>query len=87
MAGQLAEFGPPAEPKNDAPPASRQLSARELEVMQLLAEGRTNKEVAGHLGIRVRTVESHRAHIMSKLRFHSLSDVVRYAVRHHIVES
>lgn len=71
-------------PKGQA--ARPSLSQRECEVMQLLAEGKTNKEVAGRLGISVRTVESHRAHIMNKLRFRSLSDLVRYAVRNQVVQ-
>jgi DNA-binding NarL/FixJ family response regulator len=61
------------------------LSAREKEVVQLLAEGRSNKEVATALGISVRTVETHRSNIMRKLNLGSISDLVRYAVRNKIV--
>lgn len=57
------------------------LSPREREVVQLLAEGRTSKEVAVALDISPRTVESHRANIMTKLRLTSLADLVRYAIR------
>jgi DNA-binding NarL/FixJ family response regulator len=60
------------------------LSAREREIVQLLAEGMTNKEVAGHLNISVKTVETHRSHIMQKLSLNSLSDLVRYAIRNKI---
>jgi DNA-binding CsgD family transcriptional regulator len=52
----------------------------------LLAEGKTNKEVAALLGISVKTTETHRAHIMAKLDLHSVSDLVRYAIRNHIIE-
>ena len=68
------------------PPAGNPLSAREVEIIQLLTEGNTNKEVASRLGISVRTVEDHRAKIMRKLHFRSFSDLVRYAIRNRIVE-
>ena len=61
------------------------LTHREREVVQLLAEGRTNKDVAESLGISVRTVETHRNNIMRKLGGHTLSDLVRYAVRNNLV--
>lgn len=61
------------------------LSMREREVIALLAKGKTNKEIAGLLGISNRTVESHRARIMLKLDLDSLSDLVRYAVRTEII--
>lgn len=63
-----------------------QLTARERETLQLLAEGKTNKEVASVLGISVKTAETHRAAIMRKLKLPSFSDLVRYAVRHNIIE-
>jgi len=66
-------------------PFSR-LSARELEIVKLVAESKSNKEVATLLQISVKTVESHRAHIMEKLGLHSVTDLVRYAVRNNIVE-
>lgn len=59
---------------------------RETEVIRLLAEGKTNKEVARVLGISQRTAENHRAKIMEKLGLKSLSELVRYAVRNEIVE-
>ena len=71
----------------EAPPSLGQdLTAREREVVQLLAEGKTNKEVAAALGISVKTAETHRNHIMQKLRLGSLTQLVRYAVRNKIVE-
>jgi DNA-binding NarL/FixJ family response regulator len=62
------------------------LTAREREVVQLLAEGRNNKEVAEALAISYKTVETHRAAIMRKLSLRSLADLVRYAIRERIVE-
>jgi DNA-binding NarL/FixJ family response regulator len=59
---------------------------REREIIQLVAEGRSNKEVAAILGMSVRTVENHRAHIMEKLSLHSTSELVRYAIRNHVIE-
>jgi DNA-binding NarL/FixJ family response regulator len=58
---------------------------REREVLQLLAEGKTNKAVASALGISVMTVETHRANIMHKLGAHSIADLVHYAVRNKII--
>lgn len=62
------------------------LTSREREILQLLAEGRSNKEVARRLTIGVKTVEAHRAAIMRKIGANSIVDVVRYAVRNQIVE-
>jgi DNA-binding NarL/FixJ family response regulator len=62
------------------------LSAREREIVQLLAEGKSNKEVASTLGISVRTAETHRNNLMQKLSFHSISDLVRYAIREKMIE-
>lgn len=63
------------------------LTAREREVMQLLAEGNTNKETAALMGISVSTVETHRTKIMQKLELKSFADLVLYAVRKGIVNS
>lgn len=62
------------------------LTERELGVLQMLAEGKCNKEVATAMNVSVRTVESHRNRIMHKMQFGSFSDLVRFAVRHSIVE-
>jgi DNA-binding NarL/FixJ family response regulator len=62
------------------------LTTREREVVQLLAEGKSNKEVADHLGISTRTAEGHRAEIMRKLKFESLAELIRYAIRNEIVQ-
>jgi DNA-binding NarL/FixJ family response regulator len=63
------------------------LSGREREIVQLLAEGKSNKEVARVLGISVKTAETHRSNIMHKMQFASLADLVRYAVRNKLVSS
>jgi DNA-binding NarL/FixJ family response regulator len=63
------------------------LSPREREVIQLVAEGNSNKEVAAALGISRKTIECHRANIMRKLNVHTLSDLVHYAIRNRIVEA
>lgn len=67
-------------------PSRNRLTPREREIVQLLAEGKSNKEIAGFLGISVKTAETHRANIMLKLDFHSLADLVRYAVRNNIIQ-
>jgi DNA-binding NarL/FixJ family response regulator len=63
------------------------LTPREREIVQLLSEGKSSKEVAVTLGISVKTSETHRANIMRKLDIHSVSQLVRYAVRNQIVEA
>jgi DNA-binding NarL/FixJ family response regulator len=62
------------------------LSDREREVLQLIAEGRSNKEVAQLLNLSVSTVESHRKHIMEKLDLHNTAAMVRFAVRKGIIQ-
>jgi DNA-binding NarL/FixJ family response regulator len=64
-----------------------ELTPREREIVQLLAEGKSNKEVAATLGISVKTVETHRAAIMRKLRCDSFAELVRYAIRHKMVQA
>jgi len=63
------------------------LTPREREIVQLLAEGKSSKEVAVGLGISVKTAETHRANIMRKLEIHSVSELVRYAVKNQIIEA
>ncbi|HTZ46456.1 MAG TPA: response regulator transcription factor [Verrucomicrobiae bacterium] len=67
-------------------PRSR-LTSREREIVQLLAEGKSSKEVAAVLGISVKTAETHRANIMRKLQVHSVSELVRYAIKNGIIEA
>ena len=75
---------------NDMPSTRKRagdlLTGREREILQLLAEGRSNKEVARCLAIGVKTVETHRSAIMRKIGANSIVDVVRFAIRNHIVE-
>jgi two-component system, NarL family, response regulator NreC len=63
------------------------LSDRERQVLQLVAEGKTSKEIATTLGISVKTAESHRNHIMEKLDIHEIAGLVRYAIRRGLIES
>jgi DNA-binding NarL/FixJ family response regulator len=67
-------------------PADR-LTPREREIVQLVAEGKSNKEVSSSLNISIKTVEAHRSHLMHKLNLSSVSDLVRYAIRNKIVEA
>jgi|SRR5450432_906464 len=73
-----------AEPKL---PLRNRLTSREREIVQLLAEGKSSKEVAVALGISVKTAETHRANIMRKLELHSVSELVRYAIKNQIIEA
>jgi DNA-binding NarL/FixJ family response regulator len=67
--------------------AGAALSPRERHIVQLLAEGNNNKEVARALQLSVKTVETHRSNIMRKMEFSSLADLVRYAIRNKIVDA
>ena len=71
--------------EGSASPAA--VTPREREIIQLLAEGKSNKETAAALTVSVKTVEAHRANIMRKLRLRSVSDLVRYAIRNKIVQA
>jgi DNA-binding NarL/FixJ family response regulator len=71
---------------NGTQPGQR-LSAREREIVQLLAEGKSNKEVGDVLGISVRTTETHRASILRKLSLDSIASLVRYAIRNKMIEA
>jgi len=64
-----------------------QLTGREREIVQLLAEGNSCKEVATILGISTKTAETHRSNLMRKLNCHSVAELVRYAIRNHLVEA
>lgn len=63
------------------------LTARQKQILQLLAEGKSSKEVAVTLNISVKTAETHRANIMRRLDCHSVTELVRYAIRNHIIEA
>jgi DNA-binding NarL/FixJ family response regulator len=75
-----------ASPSDTPKPTRARLTPREREILQLLAEGKSNKEVAGLLGISVNTAEAHRANIMLKLGVHSLAELVHYAIRNKIIK-
>jgi DNA-binding NarL/FixJ family response regulator len=64
-----------------------QPTSREMEVLQLIAEGKANKEIAGELGIGMKTVEKHREHLMQKLDIHDTAGLTRYAISAGIIES
>lgn len=70
-----------------AGPAEQKLTPREREVVRLLAQSSSNKEIAAALGISVRTAETHRATLMRKLGINSLAGIVRYAIRNNIIEA
>ena len=82
LRGYLHGSTPPEEPT--LPSAA--LTSREREVLQLLAEGQSTKEVAATLDIGIKTAEAHRANLMRKLGIRSISELVRYAIRNRIVE-
>jgi len=67
--------------------SSFRLTHRQMEILQLLAEGKSTKEVASALGVSVKTAETHRANIMRRLDCHSVTELVRYAIRNHIIEA
>jgi two-component system, NarL family, response regulator NreC len=62
------------------------LTSREREVLQMIAEGKTNKEIAGALNLSVYTVEAHRGRVMEKLNVHSAGELVRFAVRNGLID-
>ncbi len=75
---------PSADPSR---PHRSRITPREREILQLLAEGKSNKDVANLLGISVNTAEAHRANIMLKLDLHSLPELVLYAIRNKIIST
>jgi DNA-binding NarL/FixJ family response regulator len=76
-------------PRGNSSPegSSFRLTDRQREIVQLLAEGKSSKEVASALGLSVKTAETHRANIMRRLDCHSVTALVRYAIRNHIIEA
>ena len=63
------------------------LTSRETEVLQLIAEGKPNKQIAGELSISIKTVEKHRQHVMDKLDIHDIAGLTRYAIAKGIIET
>jgi DNA-binding NarL/FixJ family response regulator len=90
MAESFMQEPPPAEPEeplvDNKELEGTTLTGREVQVIQLLASGKSNKQVADELGVSTRTVESHRNHIMRKMNFTSFSDLIRFAVRASLIE-
>ena len=64
-----------------------QLTSRELEVLQLIAEGKANKQIAGELGLGIKTVETHRQRLMNKLHIHDVAGLTRFALAKGIIEA
>jgi two-component system, NarL family, response regulator NreC len=71
----------------NTPVPGNPISDRERQVLQLVAEGKTTKEIASLLGISVKTAESHRSNLMEKLNIHDTAGLVRYAIRIGLIES
>jgi len=83
-----ARLQPPPSGRTSEPGASSvRLTSREMEVLQLVAEGRANKAIAAELGIAMKTVEKHREHLMTKLDIHDTAGLTRYAIGAGIIES
>ncbi len=72
--------------RNEPSESKDRLTSREREVVRLIAEGKTSKDVGAALEMSVKTVETHRANVMRKLQVHSVSELVRYAIRNRIVQ-
>lgn len=72
--------------RENAEQGENAVSPREREVLQLLAEGKSNKDISDLLNLSIKTVETHRSNIMRKLGFHNITDLVLYAVRSHLIE-
>ena len=73
--------------RSELRPASGSLTLRERQVLQLVAEGKTTKEVASLLGISVKTADSHRTRLMRKLDIHDTAGLVRYAIRAGLIQA
>jgi DNA-binding NarL/FixJ family response regulator len=85
---RLAEPGPKSLNRGgQAKKKGNRLSSREVEVLQLIAEGKPNKQVAAELGVSFKTVDKHRQHLMSKLNIHDVAGLTRYAISEGIIES
>jgi DNA-binding NarL/FixJ family response regulator len=85
FSSQLSDWA--ARRKTDGSKSRVSLTPREREIAQLLAEGKTNKEIATILGIAVKTTETHRANIMLKLNLHSITELVHYAIRNEMIHT
>lgn len=83
----LANFNEEIVPADLSGPIRDQLTSREREILQLVTEGKNSKEVASSLYISKKTVETHRANIMRKLHLHTVTELVRYALKNQIIEA
>ncbi len=70
----------------DNPKSPAQLTTKEREVLQLIAEGNTSKEISSHLNIATKTVDSHRINIMNKLDLHNIAELTKFAIRYGITD-
>ena len=68
------------------PPPEDPLTTREREVLQLVAEGKTTKEISAILGVSVKTADAHRTRLMQKLNIHDIAGLTRYAIRHGLIQ-
>jgi two-component system, NarL family, invasion response regulator UvrY len=82
LEGPLARLPPRPSPRADKLQA---LTSREQEVLTMLASGLTNREIAVRLGLSIKTVDSHRGHMLKKLRLRNNADLTRYAIRHRLI--
>jgi DNA-binding NarL/FixJ family response regulator len=82
----LGKLDKPRDRDGQLKPNGSRLTSREAEVLQLVAEGSANKQVAAELGISIKTVEKHRQHLMAKLDIHDTAGLTRYAIGHGIIE-
>ena len=86
LSPSISKFAVDAYVDGEAAPADR-LAPRERQVLQLVAEGKTSKEIGGILGVSTKTAESYRARVMTKLDIHDTAGLVRYAIRNGIVQA
>jgi DNA-binding NarL/FixJ family response regulator len=86
FAPKLAEIADLGSDDGPSPPGISQLTSREREIVQLLAEGNTCRQVAEALGLSIKTADTHRSKIMRKLNIHSIRDLVLFAIRNNIVQ-
>ena len=86
LGGRTSEFLLDTFIRSKKASSSQTLTPREREVLQLLTEGKSNKDIAGLTGTSPKTVETHRARIMRKLEARSLAELVRYAIRNKLIE-
>jgi DNA-binding NarL/FixJ family response regulator len=84
---RLTEAADGSSPAPASTPPVKRLTRREREVLQLLAEGKSNKEIGTILHMSTKTAETHRARLMAKLGVHSIAELVRYAVRNKIIDA